>query len=79
MKTKPCHHCSGSGKETDQIALGAEQRAKRKKAGLSLRQLAKLMCFTTPYVCDLELGRRRWSQKLLDKYEEALDGGKIND
>jgi transcriptional regulator with XRE-family HTH domain len=47
-------------------------RQRREKAGVSLRALAKRMCFTPSYISDLELGHRPWNAAAVERYEEAL-------
>lgn len=44
----------------------------REKAGKSLTDVAAAMGFTVPYIRDLESGRRFWSERLLEKYNNAL-------
>lgn len=72
MKQRSCHCCGGTGKEIDQTAIAAELREKREKSGLSLREVARRMGFTAPYLSDLELGRRNWSEEKVAEYLEAL-------
>jgi transcriptional regulator with XRE-family HTH domain len=52
---------------------GREARLQRTKRNLSLRSVAKAMCICAPYLCDLELGRRKWSMKLIRSFEQAVD------
>lgn len=56
--------------EPDDRAIGEQMRARRKAAGLSLRELAKRVKRTASYLCDLELGRRRWSSAKIQWYED---------
>ncbi len=72
MKTLPCRHCNGTGKEPDQRALGVEMRRKRVAANKSLREVAIAMEFSAPYLSDLELGRRLWNSELIASFEKAL-------
>lgn len=69
---RPCHHCGGSGREINPVVFGARMRARRQKAGISLRGLAQRMSFTPSYVSDLELGHRPWNTTAINRYEEAL-------
>lgn len=46
-------------------------RDMRIKNGKSLRDIAKVLGFSAPYISDLELGRRNWSPGLLLNYENA--------
>ncbi len=56
----------------DHSATGHAMRERRKKAGLSLRTLAERMGLSAPYLCDLELGRRAWSEQLAARFVAAL-------
>lgn len=56
-----CRHCNGTGVEQDWRAVGAAVRTLRRKAGLTLTELAGLTGTTQGYLSDLELGRRAWS------------------
>lgn len=56
----------------DHAATGQAMRARRKKAGLSLRETAERMDLSAPYLCDLELGRRAWSEALAARFVAAL-------
>lgn len=70
-KTKACHCCSGSGKEWDHLVVGAEMRALRTKAELTLDALAAKLDFTKPYLSDLERGKRNWNDSLIAGYRKA--------
>lgn len=59
-----CPRCGGTGYVTDPKVEGAEMRAKRTKRGIGLREAARRVGVSPAYLCDLEHGRRRWSQKL---------------
>lgn len=59
----------------DSTATGEQARAEREAAGLSLREMARRMGVSAPYVCDLELGRRAWSMDRVRRWNEALGGG----
>lgn len=72
MKTEPCRHCNGTGREMDQRAMGADLRKKREAKKRSLRSVADDMGISYPYLSDLELGRRMWSTELISKFERAI-------
>lgn len=57
----------------DQIFIGQCLRMEREGRKVSLRALAKQMKLSAPYVSDLELGRRNWSQVTMANYGHALD------
>lgn len=72
--TKPCSACGGTGLVPDPAKVGAQQRDRRKQAGVTLRELGKELGLVPSYLSDLETGRpgRNWSQDLIDRYNAAL-------
>lgn len=72
FKTEKCPHCEGTGLKFDHAAIGAYQKALRIKAGKSLREVAKKMGVSAPYVSDLERGRRNWTDEKVGQYRKAL-------
>lgn len=70
MKFVPC---TKSIVLIDSGPTGKKARALRIDAGITLRKFAERMGFTPAYVSDLELGRRAWSERMVDKYERALN------
>lgn len=64
-----CQHCLGSGLVS--IVSGEVLRAHRKSLGWSLRGFAAHLGFTPPYVSDIELGRRRATETIVEAYETA--------
>ena len=52
---------------------GQRAREMRTKAGLTLREVARRMQISAPYLCDLELARRNWSVDLAARFEKAVD------
>jgi predicted transcriptional regulator len=65
--TVKCPQCKGTGK--CKVADPARLRSKRESAGLSARDMAKRLGFSAPYICDIELGRRGCTPKVLEAYE----------
>lgn len=53
-------------------ALGDEMRKLRKKSRKSVREVAKLLDISAPYLSDLELGRRRWSEEMIAAFKHVL-------
>jgi predicted transcriptional regulator len=72
MKLRKCRHCGGTGKEIDSFACGQDLRNEREDVGISLRQMAKILNVSAPYLSDLELGRREWNRKKVQDYKDAL-------
>lgn len=70
MKSQPCRHCGGSGQVRSEIELGIRMRQRREKAGLTLTAMANQLDLSAAYLCDLELGRRHWSPKLIEAYDK---------
>lgn len=48
---------------------GAWLREKRKAAKLTLREMARRLEFSTPYLCDVELNRRNCTPEIRKAYE----------
>ncbi len=59
----------------DATATGEAARTEREAAGLSLREMARRMGVSAPYVSDLELGRRAWSMERVRLWNEAIQKG----
>lgn len=60
--------------EYDHAAIGAELRRRRRQLGLSLRNVAKRMRVSAPYLSDLERGNRPWNGARIGVYELAIQG-----
>src|SRR6516225_8151613 len=56
-----------------EISLGQRLRQLRDKADLSLRELAKRIGISSPFLSDIELGRRFPSEEILEKLAAALN------
>src|SRR6202011_6026295 len=56
-----------------EISLGQRIHELRDKADLSLRGLAKKIGISSPFLSDIELGRRFPSEEILAKLADALD------
>jgi transcriptional regulator with XRE-family HTH domain len=52
--------------------LGADLRKRRKERGFSLKEVAERMGISMPYLSDLERGNRRWSDDLIQVFENAI-------
>lgn len=59
----------------DNIATGQLARQARYYAGLTLREVARRLKLSAPFVSDLELGRRKWSEKRIRQFANALKKG----
>lgn len=51
---------------------GQTAREIREVAGLSLREVARRMDVSAPFLSDLERGNRNWTTETLNKWKEAL-------
>ena len=58
--------------KTDEVALGYMMRKLRIAQSVSLRAHARKLKWSAPYVSDLELGRRGWSENRVALYIAAL-------
>lgn len=57
---------------TNEIALGGKLRELRKKTGISLRELARAVSISAPFLSDVELGRRYPSDEILTRIAKKL-------
>jgi Helix-turn-helix domain len=82
MTFVPCDKCGGTGKLRDWRELGQEARKLREASGLSVREAAKLLMMSAAYLSDIELGRRRRPDDLLDRilhiHQPRITKGKIH-
>jgi predicted transcriptional regulator len=69
--TDKCPKCKGTGRVPNQKSVGEEMRQLREKHGKSLRQIAKILGFSAPYISDLEHGRRDWNPATMLNYTNA--------
>lgn len=71
--TMTCPKCDGTGQVIDPRMLGQKMRQLRERQGVTLREIARRLDLSAPYVSDLELGRRAgWTDELIKRYKEAL-------
>ncbi len=61
-----------NAKVVDNRATGRQVRKFRERSGASLRLVARTMDISPPYLSDLELGKKNWTQVLLDGVESAI-------
>lgn len=72
--TMTCPKCDGTGSVLNPMLVGQEMRELRESNGVSLRDMAKRLELSAPYVSDLELGRRTgWNEELIKRYKAALN------
>ena len=57
----------------DHKATATRCRAYRHRCGISLREVARRMQLSAPYVSELELGKRHWTPERLQQFQEACD------
>lgn len=75
LPCKPCRHCHGSGKEIDHSAVGFALRTLRVKKEIGLRAMARAIKVSAPFLSDLELGKRNWTQQRIDQFNAVLEKG----
>lgn len=73
IKTMPCQNCNGTGRIVDPRSFGASLRASRERVGLTLREMARRLSLSPPFVSDVEQGRRSFSEQNLEKYQTVID------
>ena len=56
----------------DNAATGQLMREARKRAGLSVREMARRLGQSAPFVSDLELGRRGWNDERIEQWAKVL-------
>ena len=56
----------------DKIRNGATIRTARKKKNMSLRELARKLTVSAPYLSDLEQGNRSFSEDLFNRAKQAI-------
>lgn len=71
---RKCRHCEGSGRSSDidHQSAGLWIWGYRKRAGLTLREVARRLGCSVAYLNDLEHGRRNWNEERLNKTLEAM-------
>lgn len=57
--------------QIDHAATGATMRQLRTAHSISMREIARRMNLSAPFVSDLERGRRNWTAKLAMEYMKA--------
>lgn len=56
----------------DPRLMGLQMRTVREKRRVSVREMARRLDLSAPYVSDLERGRRSFNADLIRRYKEAL-------
>ena len=56
----------------DNAATGKLMCEARKRAGLTLRELARRLGQSASFISDLELGRRGWNEKRIEQWASVL-------
>jgi len=69
---KECLHC---GSKVKQVS-GPWLRERRQVAGLSLREMARQVGFSAPYLSDIERGNRNPPAAVIAAYEELRRSGR---
>lgn len=63
---RPCPTCGAPRS----IVNGDWLREQRERARLTLREVARRLGFSAPYISDIELGRRNCTPAILEFYEQ---------
>jgi len=72
MSRKPCHCCGGTGVENNHVKTGHELKTLRRLANMRLKEMADGLGISVSLLCDLEHGRRHWTQDRIEKYKEIV-------
>ncbi len=69
-----CRHCEGSGRSSDidHQRVGLWIQGYRRRALLTLREVASRIGCSASYLSDLEHGRRNWNEERFNKVLEAM-------
>lgn len=73
MKHPPCHCCGGTGVENDHANTGHELKCWRVSRNYTLTYVAGKLGISESLLCDLEHGRRNWTQERIKKYREVVN------
>lgn len=69
---RSCQYCGGTGTVADDREVGRRLREIRNLRKISIKEVAFSMKVSSPYICDLELGRRHWSGERIMRYLEIV-------
>jgi hypothetical protein len=72
VKNRTCSHCGGTGTLYDNVKTGKQMCLLRKQADVSFRELSKRTGLSVGLLCDLEKGRRNWTDERVNKYLTLL-------
>lgn len=72
---KKCPKCKGVGYVQDDSEIGKDLSIKRREALLTLREVSASMGLSISYVCDLEKGRKKWTEKKKADFLQAIKRG----
>jgi len=72
-QTIPCKRCGGTGKLADPREVGMGLRAYREEMGVSLRAVARALGKSATHVSNLERGRQRWTEVVVEAYKAAVN------
>lgn len=72
LTKRRCRKCGGTGKELDPTGVGHQMRRMRQLKNIGLREMATRMKISPPYLSDLELGRRDWTEEKIAEFKRHL-------
>lgn len=59
--------------QIDHVATGRLMREARKSLGISLREMARRMDVSAPFLSDLESGQRNWTAARIEQWWKVKD------
>jgi predicted transcriptional regulator len=71
-RQRSCPRCGGTGTIMHDGFVGSQMRARREAIGISLRELSRRVKWSATYVSDLELGRKLWTDRKVQRYVKGL-------
>lgn len=72
MKTNPCQHCNGTGKEPDRDAVGPALVKLRKDSNVRQKDIASFLGISAGHLCDIESGNKWCSIAMYQRYKQAV-------
>ncbi len=72
-ETRPCHVCSGLGLLYNDRQMGAALKRLREDAGISLREVARRMGKSAPWLSHLERGKAQWNRDRVADFLSAIN------
>lgn len=70
---RDCHVCAGTGRLYNDVEVGQMIRTRRERAGVGLRQLARVVKWSPAYLSKLEHGQQQWNAQRIALCMEMIE------